>query len=402
MIAVAALTILAILAGQTVFRAWCLHRAVVCGQDARGDLERPINLWQRNRAIAPPITMISMMDAGQPDCEARIRRLIGLSYPNLSTIIAVPRSDRALVRKLARTFHLRPVAGRLAAEARAGAPAVLGGGTGALRVLAVDAGGQSDALNACLAEAQTPYICIVSGRATPPADAMMRAMEALVSGDSRIVAVGGVAEGDPGASGRRALIDRLALASLGLLAPTGAPFAILRREAVFAAGGLSGGDGAIGINTLAKIHRASPGTMVAVAPEAKCRIEQHQRAGRNAEVRRMLWRNLGAVGRLRYGRFGMITLPLLWLETVLAPAAEIAALGMFGLLAWQGGPALAFAIAALSLAIAPRLATQLVGLRLQVANGELPPSLAAIARAIAADIRAFASVDRARGTAPAP
>lgn len=387
MTGVAALIILGVLTAHAIFRGWCLQVARQgMRRHAVSGPERPIQLWQRTRDMAPPVTIISVITPDETDAEARVRRLTGLSYPGLSAVVAVPRTDRVLVRQLADAFDLEPVAGRFGGNPLAPEREVLGGGTGALRVVALDACRDGEALNACLAEVQTPFVFVILAKVTPHADALMRAMETLLSGDPQMVAVAGVAEGERGATGRQALIDRRALARLGLLAPTAAPFAMIKSEAVLAAGGFAGRDVTTGLHTLARVQRVSPGATVGVATEARCPIERHQPVGRNAAIRSMLWRHCGALGRTRYGRFGTLTMPLLMLDTVLAPAAEVAALFVFAALVWSGGSALAFAIAVLGLSLSTRLATQITALCLQIEHGEVAPSLQGIVRLLASEV----------------
>lgn len=220
-------------------------------------------------------------------------------------------------------------------------------------------GRKADAANAGICYAQFPLISITDADSLLESDALLRATGPFLSDDGSLVAVGcsiRLTNGSRISGGsmvesrlprtfierfqlieylRAFMVARIASSSWHLLMLISGGFGVFKRDAVLAAGGYHHDSLGEDLELVVRLHRksweAGRPARVAYVPEAVCWTEVPSTyAGlRNQRTR---WQQ-GALGTLkdhramlfnkRYGRVGLAGMPMILLEDVLVPVAEV-------------------------------------------------------------------------------
>jgi cellulose synthase/poly-beta-1,6-N-acetylglucosamine synthase-like glycosyltransferase len=221
------------------------------------------------------------------------------------------------------------------------------------------AGSKADAVNAGLNAATSPYICIVDADSILEKDSLLRIMAGVLSDPSRVVAVGGIVRvlnGSRVAHGeivevklpthsseifqvieylRAFLIGREAWAQFNALPIISGAFGVFRTDLVRQVGGYR--PKAIGedFDLVVRLHRhlleMGKGYHINFIPDPTCWTEvptdlrslARQRARWQKGLIDTLWPHRDVLFRPRYGRFGSLILPYMWIFELLAPVIEL-------------------------------------------------------------------------------
>ncbi|MEI7552329.1 MAG: glycosyltransferase [Verrucomicrobiota bacterium] len=233
-------------------------------------------------------------------------------------------------------------------------------------------GGKSDALNAALNHARHPLVCGVDADSLLDHHALLKAVRPFVEQPGSLLAVGGtirIANGCEVRSGlivregtphrlvpliqiveylRAFLIARLAFSRLGSVSIISGAFGLFKRSAVLQVGGYSHGTVGEDMELIVKIHRkfcdAGQPYHILFIPDPVCWTEapetlaqlRRQRTRWQRGLCEVLWLHRGMLLRPRYGRIGLLSLPLFVLFDVVGPVLDLAGLTLLPL-CWAAG-----------------------------------------------------------------
>ncbi|MFZ0159036.1 MAG: glycosyltransferase [Kineosporiaceae bacterium] len=236
-----------------------------------------------------------------------------------------------------------------------------------------NAGRCADALNTAVNAARYPLVCTLDADSVLEPDALLHIVRPMVEHPDEVVAAGGVVRPSNGIQLRRGTVESVSmprrlivraqiveylrafmLGRIGwswlnsVLIISGA-FGVFRRADVVGLGGLHPRSLGQDADLVASLHHQLRGEgrkdyRVVIVPQAVCWSEapEHRRDLRRQRRRwahglgQVLWRQRGAFGRPKYGRFGMLVLPYHVLFEMLGPVVEV--LGLPAVLAawWLG------------------------------------------------------------------
>jgi len=149
--------------------------------------------WQYRSLATPPITVLMPAYNEEATVVESVRALLGLRYPRLEVIVVNDGSDDNTLDELIRSFSLRRA--DLVYEPLLPTQPLRGTYLSTLdsRLLVIDKarGGKSDALNAGINLARTPWVCSVDADSVLEEDALLRVIRPVVE-DARVVASSGV------------------------------------------------------------------------------------------------------------------------------------------------------------------------------------------------------------------
>jgi cellulose synthase/poly-beta-1,6-N-acetylglucosamine synthase-like glycosyltransferase len=311
--------------------------------------------------LAPPISLLVPAHNEERTIAESVRSLVALDYPELEVIVVNDGSSDRTLQVLKDEFQLlatdllyvqevpsKPVRGIYMSQIEP-------------RLLVVDkeAGGcKADAINAALNAASSPYVCVVDADSILEKDALLRIMVPILSDPRRVIAAGGIVRvlnGSRVAEGtlkevrlpkrpieiiqvveylRAFLIGREGWAHFNMLPIISGAFGIFRRDLVRAVGGFR--PEAIGedVDLVVRLHRhmleQKQDYLIAYVPDPVCWTEvpadtsslRKQRGRWQKGLLDTLWQNRDMLCNPRYGRFGTLSLPHLWLFELLAPIVE--------------------------------------------------------------------------------
>jgi len=149
--------------------------------------------WQYRSLATPPITVLMPAYNEEAIVVESVRALLGLRYPRLEVIVVNDGSDDNTLDELIRCFSLRRA--HLVYEPLLPTQPLRGTYLSTLdsRLLVIDKarGGKSDALNAGVNLARTPWVCSVDADSVLEEDALLRVIRPVME-DARVVASSGV------------------------------------------------------------------------------------------------------------------------------------------------------------------------------------------------------------------
>jgi len=229
-----------------------------------------------------------------------------------------------------------------------------------LLVLDKESGGsKSDAVNAGLNAASSPYICVVDADALLEKDALLRIMAPILTDPRRVMAAGGivrVANGSRVEKGvlrevrlprrsievlqvieylRTFLVGREGWAEFNLLLIISGAFGIFRKDLVKQVGGYRASAIGEDLDLVTRMHRhlreQKEPYHVSFIPDPVCWTEvpsdmkslRRQRARWQKGLCDVLWSNRKLLLNPRYGRIGWVALPYQWIFEMAAPVIEI-------------------------------------------------------------------------------
>lgn len=233
-------------------------------------------------------------------------------------------------------------------------------------------GGKSDALNAAMNYARHPLVCGVDADSLLDHNSLLKAARPFVEQPNSLIAVGGtirIANGCEVYGGmvvnecaprkalplfqiieylRAFLIARLSLSRMNTVSIISGAFGLFKRSAVLAVGGYTHGTVGEDMELIVKLHRhhrqrGEPYQILFVAdpvcwteaPETYA-VLRRQRTRWQRGLCEVLWRHRDMIFNPRYGRIGVIGLPLFFFFDIFGPFLDLAGLLLIPLF-WMCG-----------------------------------------------------------------
>ncbi|MFQ5817676.1 MAG: glycosyltransferase [Terriglobia bacterium] len=315
---------------------------------------------QYESVTSPPVSLLVPAHNEEATIVESVRALLGMRYRGLAVIVINDGSTDATLEELLRAFSLRRAS--LVYEPLLATRPVLGIYLSTLdpRLCVIDkvGGGKSDALNAGINLARTPWVCSVDADSVLEEDALLRIMRPVLE-DARVVATSGIVRIANSCTVGGGRVTRVRLPSRplvvfqvieylrgffqgrlgwswlnGLMIISGA-FGVFRTDVLRAVGGYSGKTVAEDMDIVVRIHRyfreRREAYRVVFVPDPVCWTEVPESRLLLARQRRRWQRGLTEVlllhrelfFRPRYGILGWLACPYFALEVV-APVMEIA------------------------------------------------------------------------------
>ena len=320
-----------------------------------------IDLWSRYEDLTPPVSVIAPAFNEELSIVDSVRALLALEYPEHEVIVVNDGSKDSTLTRLIEAFGLQPVGREQSVALQQ--TRVLGtyAATAYPNLLVVDKenGRKADAANAGIGFAQKPLVCVIDADSVIEPDGLLRATEPFMSDDGSLVAVGGairIANGckvrgghieKMGISPRwlprfqtveymRAFITaRVANAHGNMLTLISGAFGIFRRSVLVEIGGYRHDTVGEDFELVVHIHRhmreQKRPYRVGFIPEIVCWTEapetlagiRNQRSRWQQGGLETLWRHRRMLFNPRYGRVGMLAMPVTLVEDVLGPPLEL-------------------------------------------------------------------------------
>lgn len=344
----------AVAVAQLGMAGWATWREA---RPARGLLD----LWERTARQAPRISVIAPAFNEELAIAQSVRSLLALQYPDLEVIVVNDGSSDRTMEILKAAFDLvpadRPI-DRVLHKTR-----VIGSyGSRAhdnLFVIDKENGRKADAINAGISHSSGELVCVVDADSVIDPEGLVRAAQPFIAGDGSVIAVGGSIRIANGCEIRRGhvvevgtgrawlplfqtleyyrafLAGRVAAAQAGVLLLISGAFGLFRRDVLMEAGGYQHDALGEDLELLVRLQRIAreegrPHT-VAFLPEVCCWTEapftleglRNQRTRWQQGALQVFFKHRALLFNPRHGRLGMIAFPLLALEDVLGPAAEL-------------------------------------------------------------------------------
>ena len=290
-----------------------------------------------------------------------VKALLGLHYPEHEVIVVNDGSEDSTLQCMIEAFDMHPTERQQVAALQATRIRGVYASRRHENLLLVDKenGRKADAANAGIGFAITPLVCVIDADSLIEPDGLLRATEPFMSDEGDLIAVGGairIVNGSLVRGGhiekiglsdrwlprfqvveymRAFLTARIANAQLGMLMLISGAFGIFRRDLIVEIGGYR--DDTVGedLELVTRLHRHMRETRRAYridfVPEIVCWTEapetfeglRNQRTRWQQGALETLSRHRAMVGNPRYGRIGLLAMPLIVLEDVIGPPAEL-------------------------------------------------------------------------------
>lgn len=348
-----------------------------------------LELWTRYSDLAPPVSVIAPCFNEEMSVIDSVRALLGLEYPDHEVVVVNDGSTDGTLARLVAEFGLEPVNREPLACLHT---TQLRGVYGSPRhpnliVVDKDNGRKADAVNAGIAYATAPLVCVIDADSIIEPDGLLRGTEPFIGDTGKIVAVGGmirIANGSiiEGGHVRRVrlpagwlprfqvieylrafLTARVASARLDMLLLVSGAFGIFRRSVLVEIGGFRHDTVGEDLEIVTRIHRhmreQGRDYRIAFVPDVVCWTDApfdrtglgNQRTRWEQGALETLVRHRRMIFNPRYGRIGMVALPLVALEDVVGPPCELTGYAIMPALFLLGltGPAPVLAYMAVTL-----------------------------------------------------
>ena len=330
---------------------------------------RSNDLWSRYQDLAPPVSVIAPAFNEELSIVDSIQALLALHYPEHEVIVVNDGSKDATLARLITEFDMHRVDRQQIAALQT--TRILGVYASAshpnLLVVDKENGRKADAVNTGIGFAMTPLVCVIDADSIIEADGLLRAVEPFMSDDGDLVAVGGAIRIVNGSIVRGGHIERIGLsnkwlprfqmveymrafltarvanADLQMLLLISGAFGIFKRSVLVEVGGYRHDTVGEDLELITKIHRhmreAKRPYRIEFVPEIVCWTEAPETIGglRNQRSRwqqgalETLVEHRGLIGNPRYGRIGLLAMPIMVIEDVLGPPLELIGYLMFPL-----------------------------------------------------------------------
>lgn len=322
---------------------------------------RSYELWSRYADLAPPVSVIAPCYNEELSIADSVRALLALEYPDHEVIVVNDGSRDGTLARLIDEFEMHRIEREQLAVLQK--TRILGVYASAkhANLLLVDKenGRKADAVNAGIGFAAAPLVCVIDADSIIEPDGLLRGTEPFMTDDGSLIAIGGtirIANGSVVDGGhvrqvrlpagwlpryqileylRAFLTARIANARLDMLLLISGAFGIFRRSVLVEIGGYRHDTVGEDLEIVTRIHRymREQGRRYRVdfIPEVVCWTEaphdweglRNQRSRWEQGALETLARHRRMLLNPRYGRVGMIGLPLLVIEDVLGPPCEI-------------------------------------------------------------------------------
>lgn len=339
---------------QLLVAAWVFaHRIKPAG--------RSIDLWSRFEELAPPVSVIAPAYNEQLSIVESVKALLALHYPEHEVIVVNDGSSDATLATMIEAFSLHPCDRQQSVALQQTRIRGVYSSSRYANLLVIDKenGRKADAANAGIGFALTPLICVIDADSIIEPDGLLRATEPFLTDAGDLVAVGGAIRIVNGSKVRGGHIDAIALsdkwlprlqvveylrafltarvanAHLGMLMLISGAFGIFRRELVVELGGYRHDTVGEDLELVTRIHRhmreRNQPYRIDFVPEIVCWTEapetleglRNQRSRWQQGAMETLVRHRAIIGNPRYGRVGLIAMPLIVIEDILGPPAEL-------------------------------------------------------------------------------
>lgn len=331
-------------------------------------------LWARYEDLCPPVSVIAPAFNEELSIVDSVRALLALEYADHEVIVVNDGSSDDTLNVLLVAFGLAPVLREQSVALQN--TRVKGAYASAVypNLLVVDKenGRKADAANAGIGFATKPLVCVIDADSIIEPDGLLRATEPFMADDGRLVAVGGAIRIVNGCTVRSGHIDRMGLsprwlprfqvieymrafitarvanAHLGMLTLISGAFGIFKRSVVIEVGGYRHDTVGEDLELVVRIHRHMREQKrpyhIDFVPEIVCWTEAPETLGglRNQRARweqgglETLWAHRRMLFNPRYGRIGMVAMPIQLLEDVLGPPLELLGYLVVPILWWMG------------------------------------------------------------------
>jgi cellulose synthase/poly-beta-1,6-N-acetylglucosamine synthase-like glycosyltransferase len=322
---------------------------------------RSYDLWTRYADLALPVSVIAPCFNEALSINDCVRALLALEYPDHEVIVVNDGSSDATLEALIDGFEMRPIEReQLVVLQQTRIRGVYGSERYAnLIVIDKENGRKADAVNAGLGFAAAPLVCVIDADSIIEPDGLLRAAEPFMADDGSLLAVGGairIANGSIVEGGhvrdirlprgwlprfqileylRAFLTARMANADLDMLMLISGAFGMFRRQALVDIGGYRHDTVGEDLEVVTRLHRrmreAKKPYRITFVPEIVCWTDapttwtglRNQRARWEQGALETIERHARMIFNPRYGRVGMVGLPLIVIEDVLGPPCEL-------------------------------------------------------------------------------
>ena len=323
--------------------------------------QRSYDLWSRYADLALPISVIAPCFNEELSIVDSARALLALEYPDHEVILVNDGSSDGTLSVLIEQFDLRPIEReQLAVLQKTRIRGIYGSARYPnLILIDKDNGRKADAVNAGLGFAAAPLVCVIDADSIIEPDGLLRAAEPFMTDDGSLMAVGGairIANGSIVEGGhvrqirlpgrwlpryqileylRAFLTARIANARLDMLMLISGAFGMFRRAPLVDIGGYRHDTVGEDLEVVTRIHRRMREEKrpyrVAFVPEVVCWTDapeswwglRNQRARWEQGALETILEHRRMLFNPRYGRIGMIGMPLIVIEDVLGPPCEL-------------------------------------------------------------------------------
>ena len=325
--------------------------------------------------FTPPVSILVPAHNEAATIVDNVKALAALEYPSLQIIVINDGSSDETLDALKRSFSLRETSILYVPQVRSAAVRGLYTSSTDARLLVVDkvgGGTKADAANAGLNAATSPYVAVIDADSVLEKDALLRLGAEIFSSDVEVTATGGIVRVLNGSSVeggqirevrlprrgievlqvieylRAFLIGREAWGALNMLPIISGAFGLFNRERLMRVGGFRADAIGEDIDLVVRMHRSllqeRKQYRLPFVPEPTCwtQVPNSFRALRNQRARwqkgllDVLWKNRDMLFRRRFGRFGCVMLPYLWVFELAAPVVELTGLCTIALAAVLG------------------------------------------------------------------
>ncbi|WP_255325921.1 glycosyltransferase family 2 protein [Sphingobium sp. 15-1] len=322
---------------------------------------RSYDLWTRYADLALPVSVIAPCFNEELSIADSVRALLALEYPDHEVILVNDGSSDRTLEVLIREFALRPIEREQLAELQKTRILGVYGSARYPNLILIDKqnGRKADAVNAGLGFAAAPLVCVIDADSIIEPDGLLRAAEPFMADDGSLMAVGGairIVNGSVVAGGhvreirlsdkwlpryqileylRAFLTARIANARLDMLMLISGAFGMFRRAALVEIGGYRHDTVGEDLEVVTRIHRRmreeKKPYRVDFVPEIVCWTDapeswkglRNQRARWEQGALETIVEHRRMLGNPRYGRIGLVSMPLIVIEDVLGPPCEL-------------------------------------------------------------------------------
>lgn len=323
---------------------------------------KPAELWQRSAETAPRVAVIAPAFNEELTISSSVRSLLSLLYPDFELIVVNDGSTDRTINVLIQEFGLIASDRQPTAELHRTAIFAVYVSPDHPNLIVIDKanGRKADAVNAGISFADAELVCVIDADSVIDPEGLLRAVAPFRFDDGSLLAVGGsirvangcsVVEGHVETIGvarawlprfqaleyfRAFLCARVANARFGVMVLISGAFGVFRREILVAIGGYDhatvGEDLEVLVRMLRRTREAGARGHVEFLPEVCCwtEVPGTLKGLRNQRTR---WQQ-GAIETLvshrrvlfnpRYGRLGLVAMPMLALEDLIGPLLELA------------------------------------------------------------------------------
>ncbi len=319
------------------------------------------DLWMLQSRQSLAVSLIAPAFNEELTVAQSVRSLLSLNYPVFEIIIVNDGSSDATLDILIREFNLVPRSRQTLSTLDHQPIKRTFSSIDHPALIVVDKvnGRKADAVNAGVAVARHPLLCVVDCDSLMENDALLRATQPFLGDDGSIIAVGGsirltngcnVSGGQVRTVGlpdewiarfqileylRAFMVARVSASRWGLMMLISGAFGVFRRDAVIEVGGFDHDSRGEDLELIVRLHRKAAeegrSSKVLFVPDAVCWTEapfnyggiRNQRARWTQGGLEVLMKHKTMLFNRRYNRIGLFGLPMVLLETALVPVAEL-------------------------------------------------------------------------------